>query len=60
MKDLKKIDILAKGKEKGQDLAEYALLVGLIALVIILAVTIMGQSFSGLFSTLASDVGNWF
>ena len=30
--------------EKGQDLAEYALLIGLIALVVILAVTILGTN----------------
>jgi pilus assembly protein Flp/PilA len=47
-------------REEGQDLAEYALLIGLIALVVILAVTLLGQNLSELFSELASEVGTWF
>lgn len=46
--------------EKGQDLAEYALLLGLIALIVILAVTLLGRNISGIFSELASAVGTWF
>ena len=46
--------------EKGQDLAEYALLLGLIAIVVILAVTLLGTNISTIFSELASEVGNWF
>ena len=46
--------------ERGQDLAEYALLLGLIALIVILAVTLLGQNMSSLFSSLASRVGTWF
>jgi Flp pilus assembly pilin Flp len=42
--------------ESGQDLAEYALLIGLIALVVLLSVTLLGQNMSGLFSQLASHV----
>ena len=42
--------------EKGQDLAEYALLIGLIALVVILAVTILGTNISEVFSSIASSV----
>jgi pilus assembly protein Flp/PilA len=47
-------------REEGQDLAEYALLIGLIALVVILAVTVLGTNLSGLFSDIASEVGTWF
>ena len=46
--------------EKGQDLAEYALLLGLLALVVIVAVTLLGGNLSTLFSDLASAVGTWF
>jgi Flp pilus assembly pilin Flp len=38
---------------KGQDLAEYALLVGLVALVVIMAVSILGDNLSSLFVRLA-------
>jgi pilus assembly protein Flp/PilA len=47
-------------REEGQDLAEYALLIGLIALVVLIAVTILGQNLSGLFSAIAAEVGSWF
>ena len=51
---------LFQKSEKGQDLAEYALLLGLIAIVVILAVTLLGTNISVIFSELASEVGNWF
>ena len=38
-----------KRSERGQDLAEYALLIGLIALIVILAVTLLGNNISGLY-----------
>jgi pilus assembly protein Flp/PilA len=47
-------------EQKGQDLAEYALLIGLIALVVILAVTVLGQELSTLFSEIASTVDGWW
>ena len=46
--------------DEGQDLAEYALLIGLMALVIIGAVTMLGENMSGIFSQLESDVGAMF
>ncbi len=52
--------MIAERSEKGQDLAEYALLLGLIALIVILAVTLLGANLSSLFSSLASAVGTWF
>jgi pilus assembly protein Flp/PilA len=49
----------AKKGEKGQDLAEYALLIGLIALIVVVAVTILGTEISTTFSAIASEVGGW-
>jgi pilus assembly protein Flp/PilA len=40
-------------KEEGASLVEYALLVGLIAVVCIAAITLLGQDISSLFSRLA-------
>ena len=45
--------------ERGQDLAEYALFLGLIALVVIVAVTLMGEQISTVFSSLAANVQAW-
>lgn len=45
--------------EKGQDLAEYALLIGLIALIVILAVTLLGTEISEIFSTIANNISTW-
>ena len=47
-------------REEGQDLAEYALLIGLIALVVMVAVILLGENLSTLFSQLGSEVGTWF
>jgi len=46
--------------EKGQDLAEYALLIGLIALVVLIAVTTLGTNLNSLFTDIATEVGTWF
>ena len=51
--------ILSKRSEKGQDLAEYALLIGLIALIVILAVTLLGEQISIIFSTIANNISGW-
>ena len=50
---------LANRSEKGQDLAEYALLIGLIALIVILAVTLLGEQISIVFSTIAQNLSSW-
>ena len=47
-------------RDEGQDLAEYALLIGLIALVVMVAVILLGENLSTLFSQLGSEVGTWF
>jgi pilus assembly protein Flp/PilA len=43
--------------EKGQDLAEYALLVGLIAIVVIMAVTVLGENLSIVFRRVGYAIG---
>ncbi len=45
--------------EKGQDAAEYALMIGLIALVIVVAVGLLGTNLATLFDTIADKVGAW-
>jgi pilus assembly protein Flp/PilA len=44
--------------ERGASMVEYALLVGLIALVAVVAVTLLGNGISGLFSNANTCVGN--
>ena len=46
-------------REEGQDLPEYALLIGLIALVAIGAVAVLGENMSAVFYDLGSRVGTW-
>ena len=43
--------------EYGQDLAEYSLLLGLIALVVIISVSLIGTSISDIFSYLSGFIG---
>ena len=42
--------------ENGQDLAEYSLLIGLIALLVIVSLTIIGTRFSDIFTLLAEAI----
>ena len=44
--------------EEGQDLVEYALLLGLIAIVAVVAITSAGTSVDSLFSTAATKLAN--
>ena len=44
--------------DSGQDLLEYALLVGLIALVAVLAVTSTGTSVNNIFQAISSSLAN--
>ena len=46
-------------QEKGQDLTEYALLVALIAIVVVLAVTFFGEEVSDFFAALGDTVESW-
>lgn len=59
MFELFSILMAAEKKEKGQDLAEYALLLGLIALIVILAVTLLGTEISEIFSTIANNFASY-
>ncbi len=43
--------------ERGQDLAEYAMLIGFVALVVIGAVMLLGNGLSLLLGAIASEVG---
>ncbi|WP_138442277.1 Flp family type IVb pilin [Sinomonas susongensis] len=47
------------GRERGATATEYALLVGLIALVIIGGVTLFGNNLQTFFSNLGVTVGGW-
>ena len=47
-------------REEGQDLAEYALLIGLIALVAVAGVTLLGEGVSTVMGTIASEIQGWF
>ena len=46
-----------KREEKGATAVEYGLMVGLIAVAIITAVTLLGGNLSGLFNRIAGSVG---
>lgn len=42
--------------ESGQDLAEYAILIGLIALAVIVAVRLLGETISNVFNNIGSTL----
>jgi Flp pilus assembly pilin Flp len=44
--------------EKGQDLAEYSLFLGLIALVVVISVTLIGTEISDIFIAIANAITN--
>ena len=46
-------------REEGQDLAEYAIMIGLVALVVLVAVTLLGTNLSRLFGEMGTAVGSW-
>jgi pilus assembly protein Flp/PilA len=45
--------------EKGQDAAEYALLIAFIALVVIVGVTALGINLNAVFAAIAGAVAGW-
>jgi pilus assembly protein Flp/PilA len=59
MVDFLRAWLQSRRSEQGQDLAEYALLIGLIALIVILAVTFLGNEISLVFSAIATNVLAW-
>ena len=48
-------DLIGSGK-RGQGLAEYALILGLIAMVVIAVMTLLGTNINGVLSTIAVTV----
>jgi len=56
---LKRLFKLMPKDEKGQDLAEYAMLIGLVALFVVGAVTILGDELSLVFSSIGGAIGPW-
>jgi len=55
MKSMKTM-MVVKRSEKGQDLAEYGLLIGLIAIVVVLAVTLIGGELRDIFYHIVSEI----
>jgi Flp pilus assembly pilin Flp len=47
-------------REEGQDLSEYALLIGLLALVVMVAAEALGVNLTAVFNNIALEVGTWF
>jgi pilus assembly protein Flp/PilA len=45
--------------QRGQDLAEYGMLIGLIALVVVGAVIVLGGNLNTVFTSIAGQVGPW-
>jgi Flp pilus assembly pilin Flp len=50
---------LGAESESGQDLAEYAVFIGLIALVVLVSITILGTNLSQIFTILAEAIQSW-
>jgi pilus assembly protein Flp/PilA len=54
-----RIQLAAKAKtERGASAVEYGLLVALIAIIIIVAVTLLGKNLSGIFNKTATSIGS--
>ena len=49
---------LTHRSEKGQDLAEYSMLIGLIALLVVVSLTIIGGSINEVFNAIAIAIQN--
>jgi pilus assembly protein Flp/PilA len=52
--------LFASKGEKAQDLAEYALLIGLIALIVVAAVTFLGSGIKNVFNEIATTIQTWW
>jgi pilus assembly protein Flp/PilA len=50
-------DMLFANKEKGQGLVEYALILVLVSIVVIVIMGVMGTQISGIFSQVSSTLG---
>ena len=56
---LKNLFVYLNLDKKGQDLTEYALLVALIAIVVMIAIIFFGGAVSSFFSDLAAEIATW-
>jgi len=52
------LENLTRNKDHGQDLAEYALFLGLIALVVVISVTLIGGEIRDIFFAIATAIQN--
>ena len=59
MLDYIKSLLIVRKSEKGQDLAEYALLIGLIALIVVAAVMFLGGQLDDVFSRIGNTIATW-
>ncbi len=50
--------VLVPKSEKGQDLAEYAVFIGLIALIVVISITLIGGGISEVFTAIATAFQN--
>jgi len=48
--------IAAAGRDEGQTMAEYGILIAVIALIVVVAAVVLGGSISGLFSSTSGQV----
>jgi Flp pilus assembly pilin Flp len=53
-----KLGYLEAETDNGQDLAEYAVFIGLIALVVVISITLIGGGISEVFTLLATAIQN--
>jgi pilus assembly protein Flp/PilA len=56
---IKALLVRLQSQEEGQDLTEYALLVALIAIIVVLAVLFFGEQVSSFFGNLGNTVSSW-
>jgi Flp pilus assembly pilin Flp len=56
----KYIKVWLATREEGQDLSEYALLIGLLALVVMIAVEALGINLEAVFQNISLEVATWF
>jgi Flp pilus assembly pilin Flp len=52
--------LFSKHSQRGQDLAEYGLLIGFIAIVVVAGVTILGQQLHGVYQTIITQLSAIF
>ena len=55
---IKYLENIAPNTDQGQDLAEYSLFLGLIALVVVISITLIGTEISEIFIAIATAITN--